>query len=115
MTEPVRRALLSVSDKTGLVAFATKLVSLGIELISTGGTAKALAEAGLVIFAVRAEQGFGILHHFMGGDAKHLAGAFADIGVADVAFWRHDALIDNAGDHRGERSEAVIAGRGCGT
>ena len=43
MTEPVRRALLSVSDKTGLIPFATKLVSLGIELISTGGTAKALA------------------------------------------------------------------------
>ena len=42
MTEPVRRALLSVSDKTGLIAFATRLVSVGIELISTGGTATGL-------------------------------------------------------------------------
>jgi len=58
MTEPVRRALLSVSDKTGLVAFATKLVSLGIELISTGGTAKALAEAGLPVVEVSSVTGF---------------------------------------------------------
>ena len=44
MSEPIRRALLSVSDKTGLLEFAGKLVSLGIELISTGGTAKALRQ-----------------------------------------------------------------------
>ncbi len=41
----VRRALLSVSDKTGLVDFARGLVELGVELVSTGGTARALAEA----------------------------------------------------------------------
>lgn len=58
MTEPVRRALLSVSDKTGLVPFATKLVSLGIELISTGGTAKVLAEAGLPVVEVSSVTGF---------------------------------------------------------
>ena len=58
MTEPVRRALLSVSDKTGLIPFATKLVSLGIELISTGGTAKALAEAGLPVIEVSSVTGF---------------------------------------------------------
>ena len=43
----VKRALLSVSDKTGLAAFAQALSSLGFELISTGGTAKALADAGV--------------------------------------------------------------------
>lgn len=58
MTEPVRRALLSVSDKTGLVPFARKLVSLGIELISTGGTAKSLAEAGLPVIEVSNVTGF---------------------------------------------------------
>ena len=58
MTEPVRRALLSVSDKTGLIAFATKLVDLGIELISTGGTAKALADAGLPVLEVSSITGF---------------------------------------------------------
>lgn len=58
MTEPVRRALLSVSDKTGLIPFAAKLVSLGIELISTGGTAKALSEAGLPVTEVADVTGF---------------------------------------------------------
>ena len=58
MTEPVRRALLSVSDKTGLVPFATKLASLGIELISTGGTARALIEAGLPVVEVASITGF---------------------------------------------------------
>lgn len=58
MTEPVRRALLSVSDKAGLIPFATKLVSLGIELISTGGTAKALAAASLPVLEVSDITGF---------------------------------------------------------
>ncbi|MCA3554305.1 bifunctional phosphoribosylaminoimidazolecarboxamide formyltransferase/IMP cyclohydrolase [Aestuariivirga sp.] len=58
MTEPVRHALLSVSDKSGLVSFAAKLVSLGIELISTGGTARALAEAGLPVIEVSRLTGF---------------------------------------------------------
>ena len=45
----LRRALLSVSDKTGLVEFATALAGHGVELLSTGGTAKALREAGLAV------------------------------------------------------------------
>ena len=45
----IKRALLSVSDKTGLVSFAAQLAALNIELISTGGTAKALTEAGLAV------------------------------------------------------------------
>lgn len=43
----VKRALLSVSDKTGVIEFAKKLDALGIELVSTGGTAKAIKDAGL--------------------------------------------------------------------
>src|SRR5665213_418737 len=46
---PIRRALLSVSDKTGLVEFAKGLVRHGVALISTGGTAKALRDAGLKV------------------------------------------------------------------
>ncbi len=46
---PVRRALLSVSDKTGLAPFAQRLASLGVELVSTGGTARALRDAGLTV------------------------------------------------------------------
>ena len=46
------RALLSVWDKTGIVEFATGLSELGFEIISTGGTARALKEAGLEVKSV---------------------------------------------------------------
>ncbi|MGB8931497.1 MAG: bifunctional phosphoribosylaminoimidazolecarboxamide formyltransferase/IMP cyclohydrolase [Anaeromyxobacteraceae bacterium] len=48
----VRRALLSVSDKTGLVPFARRLAAAGVELLSTGGTHKALADAGIPVVQV---------------------------------------------------------------
>ena len=48
----VKRALLSVTDKTGLVEFAGVLAGLGVELVSTGGTAKALRDAGLKVLDV---------------------------------------------------------------
>ena len=54
----VRRALLSVSDKTGLADFATYLHGRGVELISTGGTAKAIADAGLPVREVSDFTGF---------------------------------------------------------
>src|SRR6266850_1467063 len=54
----IRRALLSVSDKTGLVEFAKFLTSLGVELISTGGTRKALADAGLKVLDISEITGF---------------------------------------------------------
>jgi hypothetical protein len=49
---PVRRALLSVSDKTDLVPFARALAEAGVEIVSTGGTATALAAAGLRVVTV---------------------------------------------------------------
>jgi phosphoribosylaminoimidazolecarboxamide formyltransferase/IMP cyclohydrolase len=54
----VKRALISVSDKTGLVEFARGLAQFGIELVSTGGTRKALAEAGLAVKDVAELTGF---------------------------------------------------------
>ncbi len=54
----VRRALLSVHDKSGLVDFASALVARGVELLSTGGTAKALRAAGLPVKDVSDETGF---------------------------------------------------------
>ncbi|HEV7937137.1 MAG TPA: bifunctional phosphoribosylaminoimidazolecarboxamide formyltransferase/IMP cyclohydrolase [Solirubrobacteraceae bacterium] len=54
----VRRALLSVSDKTGIVDFARGLVELGVEIVSTGGTARALAEAGVPVRAIEDFTGF---------------------------------------------------------
>src|SRR6185503_17591079 len=53
-----RRALLSVSDKTGLAAFAAGLVGARFELVSTGGTARLLREAGLPVTDVAAVTGF---------------------------------------------------------
>lgn len=55
---PIRRALLSVSDKTGLVPFASALASHGVSILSTGGTAKALKQAGLDVSDVSAVTGF---------------------------------------------------------
>ncbi len=55
---PVRRALLSVSDKTGLVDLATRLASRGIELLSTGGSARTLRDAGLDVKDVSEITGF---------------------------------------------------------
>src|ERR671939_593460 len=54
----IRRALLSVSDKTGLVEFARRLREFGVELISTGGTARALREAGVEVRDVSDVTGF---------------------------------------------------------
>ena len=54
----IRRALLSASDKRGLVEFARGLVQLGIEIVSTGGTARELAEAGIETRAVEDYTGF---------------------------------------------------------
>ena len=53
-----RRALLSVSDKTGIVELARELAQLGFELLSTGGTARALVNAGLAVVEVASVTGF---------------------------------------------------------
>ncbi|MCW0233661.1 MAG: bifunctional phosphoribosylaminoimidazolecarboxamide formyltransferase/IMP cyclohydrolase [Ferrovibrio sp.] len=55
---PVRRALLSVSDKTGLIAFGQALAGFGIEILSTGGTYKALKDAGVAVKEVAEHTGF---------------------------------------------------------
>lgn len=77
---PIRRAILSVTDKAGLVDFARFLVDNGIELVSTGGTRKKLAEAGLPVLSVSEVTGF---PEILGGRVKTLhphvhAGILAD-------------------------------------
>src|ERR1700716_700416 len=54
----ITRALLSVSDKTGLIEFARALAGHGVDLVSTGGTAKAIAAAGLKVSDVSDLTGF---------------------------------------------------------
>jgi phosphoribosylaminoimidazolecarboxamide formyltransferase/IMP cyclohydrolase len=95
---PIRRALLSVTDKTGLVDFARTLVSFHVELVSTGGTAKALREAGLAVRDISDLTGFpemldgrvktlhprvhgGILH--IRDNAEHLA-SVAEHGIEPI-------------------------------
>jgi phosphoribosylaminoimidazolecarboxamide formyltransferase / IMP cyclohydrolase len=66
---PVRRALLSVSDKTGIVEFARELKERGIELLSTGGTARLLVRHGISVKEVAEHTGF---PEIMGGRVKTL-------------------------------------------
>ena len=49
MENRVKRALISVTDKTGIVEFAKELQALGIEIVSTGGTARVLKEGGVKV------------------------------------------------------------------
>ena len=76
-----RRALLSVSDKAGLAGFASRLAGIGFELVSTGGTARALRAAGLAVTDVADVTGF---PEMLGGRVKTLhprisAGVLADL------------------------------------
>src|SRR6516165_9641916 len=54
----IQRAILSVTDKTGLTEFARKLAGLGVELVSTGGTAKQLHKAGVSVKDISELTGF---------------------------------------------------------
>src|SRR5215831_18747751 len=58
MSRSIQRAILSVTDKTGLIDFARRLSALGIELISTGGTAKLLRESGISVKDISDFTGF---------------------------------------------------------
>src|SRR4030088_2712107 len=69
MLLPIRRALLSVSDKTGLVELARALAKRNIEILSTGGTARLLADNGVTVREVSSYTGF---PEIMGGRVKTL-------------------------------------------
>ena len=58
MSTPIRRALISVSDKSGLVEFGRFLGDLGVEILSTGGSAKALRDGGVPVVEVSEHTGF---------------------------------------------------------
>ena len=86
-----RRALLSVSDKQGVVAFAKSLAELSFELVSTGGTARALREGGLPVTEVADVTGF---PEIMDGRVKTLhprihAGLLARPGIDDAVLAEH--------------------------
>jgi len=54
----IKRALISVSDKTGIVEMARELQSMGVDIISTGGTAKTLSDAGIKVINISDVTGF---------------------------------------------------------
>src|SRR6202521_2057456 len=92
MPPPVRRALLSVSDKTGLVELARALAKRNIEILSTGGTAKLLAGSGVAVREVSTYTGF---PEIMGGRVKTLhpkihGGLLGRRGVDEAVMREHD-------------------------
>ena len=101
---PIRKALISVSDKTGLTEFAAGLAAAGVEITSTGGTARTLKEVGIAVTDVSAVTGFPeimdgrvkTLHPMIhGGLLAHRdnpvhAAAMADHGIAGI-----DLLVVN--------------------
>lgn len=125
----VERALLSVSDKTGLVSFAKDLAAAGVELISTGGTAKALREAGLVVKDISEHTGFpemldgrvktlhpkvhgGLL--YIRGNATHEAAvkqhAIAPIDLVVVNLYPFEQTVAKPGVHLHEAIENIDIG-----
>ncbi|RMG59750.1 MAG: bifunctional phosphoribosylaminoimidazolecarboxamide formyltransferase/IMP cyclohydrolase, partial [Gammaproteobacteria bacterium] len=91
---PVTRALISVSDKTGIVDFARHLQKHGIEILSTGGTAKLLEEAGIPVVEVSEHTGF---PEMMEGRVKTLhprihGGILARRGIDDAVMEEHDIV-----------------------
>jgi len=90
----VRRALISVSDKTGLIEAAKQLAALGVELVSTGGTRKAIADAGLPVKDVADLTGF---PEMMDGRVKTLHPVVHGglLGVRDAP--AHKAAMDEHG------------------
>ena len=125
----VRRALLSVTDKAGLVEFARALAKHNVELVSTGGTAKALREAGLAVRDISELTGFpemldgrvktlhpkvhgGILH--MRGNAEHVAAVeehgIEPIDMVVVNLYAFEKTAGRAGVSFGEVIENIDIG-----
>ncbi len=112
----IKRALISVSDKSGIVEFAKKIESAGVEILSTGGTAKVLRDSGIKIIDVSEHTGF---PEIMGGrvktlhpkihggilalrsDEKHMSDAekndikMIDLVVANLYPFKEDPCIEN--------------------
>ncbi|PSV15127.1 bifunctional phosphoribosylaminoimidazolecarboxamide formyltransferase/inosine monophosphate cyclohydrolase, partial [Photobacterium leiognathi subsp. mandapamensis] len=88
---PIRRALLSVSDKTGIVEFAHALANRGVEILSTGGTARLLAEQNIQVTEVSDYTGF---PEMMDGRVKTLhpkvhGGVLGRRGIDDAIMAQH--------------------------
>ncbi len=129
MSRAIRRALLSVTDKTGLVEFAARLDAMGVELVSTGGTAKALRDAKLPVRDISDLTGFpemldgrvktlhprvhgGILH--VRDNAAHVAAVEAHgiepIDMVVVNLYAFEQFASKPGVHFAELIENIDIG-----
>jgi phosphoribosylaminoimidazolecarboxamide formyltransferase/IMP cyclohydrolase len=125
----IQRAILSVTDKTGLVDFARQLAAMKVELVSTGGTAKLLREAGIAVKDISELTGFpemmdgrvktlhpkvhgGILH--IRGNATHVAAAkehgIQPIDMVVVNLYAFEKTASKAGVHFDEVIENIDIG-----
>ena len=89
----IKRALLSVSDKRGIVEFGKELAAMGVDIISTGGTMKALHDAGVSVTAVQDVTGF---PEMMDGRVKTL---HPKIHGAILAMRDHESHVQAMKDH----------------
>ena len=112
----IKRALLSVSDKTGLIDFARALSGQGVELLSTGGTAKAIRDAGIPVKDVSEFTGF---PEMLDGRVKTLHPK-VHAGILSVRDNPAHAappvamqVVENRGPHVGFRLLTELAARPC--
>ena len=113
----IQRAILSVTDKTGLVEFAQQLAALKVELVSTGGTAKLLREAGIAVKDISDLTGFPemmdgrvkTLHPKVHGGILHIRGNAGARGGGPRT--RHSAHRHGGGESLRVREDGLQAGR----
>ena len=91
---PIKRALISVSDKTGLVELATALGQAGVEIVSTGSTAKAIAAAGIPVTEVSSVTGF---QETLDGRVKTLHPSIHAGLLADLRLTGHRSELEKLG------------------
>ncbi|MEO6942427.1 MAG: bifunctional phosphoribosylaminoimidazolecarboxamide formyltransferase/IMP cyclohydrolase, partial [Terrimesophilobacter sp.] len=87
---PIRRALVSVSDKSGLIELATALAAAGVEIVSTGSTARQIADAGFPVIEVSEVTGF---PESLDGRVKTLHPAVHAGILADLRMASHEAEL----------------------
>jgi phosphoribosylaminoimidazolecarboxamide formyltransferase/IMP cyclohydrolase len=89
---PIKRALISVSDKTGLIDLAKALSATGVEIVSTGSTAKTIAEAGIKVTEVAEVTGF---EETLDGRVKTLHPSIHAGLLADLRLVQHQEQLDS--------------------
>jgi phosphoribosylaminoimidazolecarboxamide formyltransferase/IMP cyclohydrolase len=91
---PIKRALLSVSDKSGLGELGAALAEAGVEIVASGGTSRALTEAGIAVMAVADVTG---APEMLGGRVKTLHPKIHGAILADTSLPEHERDLDTAG------------------